>query len=492
MPRRFWNRLQLAAAMILLATAPAGISWAEPASAASAASASKTPKTPSVAKKARALIGNFESAGLGTVGIKALDLRTGKTLISHNAKTPMTPASNQKLLTSAFALARLGKNFRFVTAVCPVGKDLVLTGQADPLLGDPVLAAAKKTSIYADLDAWAARVRKAVGPTIEGDLLVRSRCPRQAGRHPDWAKRHWHQWYGAPVSDLNFHNNCFDVIFVKQGKRIVPSVTPGAPGFIQYVNRTKPGKKHLWDLRCNADDSTVEVRGTVKSTSTDPLSLPMNDPALTLGRVFASRLARAGVTIKGTVRRVDARDLSLAGVKPLATTKTPIAAVLTRANQRSLNMAAEAIFLRAGDGTWLGSAKKMHDTLVKTFALDPAGLTVRDGSGLSNKNRVSPANLAALLQQVATRNYGPMFLGSLPRNGINGTLKTRLRNEPYRGRLAAKTGYIAGVVTLSGYILDAEGKPAIAFSLLVNKAKNVGHAKKLGNQLAAALIDAAK
>ena len=63
------------------------------------------------------------------------------------------------------------------------------------------------------------------------------------------------------------------------------------------------------------------------------------------------------------------------------------------------------------------------------------------------------------------------FLASLPKPG-EGTLNTLLPKLPadQKARLRLKSGSMDGVLCYSGYVLDEEGKPARAFSLMVNGA----------------------
>jgi D-alanyl-D-alanine carboxypeptidase/D-alanyl-D-alanine-endopeptidase (penicillin-binding protein 4) len=422
-----------------------------------------------------------------TVGLAIVELPSGETLYEHNAGKALVPASNQKVLTTAVALHRLGRDFAFTTALCRLGEDLVVTGDADPTLGDPVLAARHERSIYADLDRWSARVRKLAGATIDGSLLMRSRIAPQKLWNPDWTARDRSRHYGAPVADLNFHNNCYDVTFQRDEKtaRIVPVVQP-ASAFIDVDDQLRRGKRHTWRLIPAAGDAAVILKGTVRSTSRFPLSVPCDDPPLLLGRVLLDRLRRAGVEVKGGVRRVSPDAIDMNGATLLAGTRTPLPQVLARANKRSLNMAAEALLLRAGDGTWKGSARQMRQTLLEDFGFADS-LVVRDGSGLSDHNRVAPRDLARLLVRMAGREDFDVFLASLPRNGIDGTMKRRLRTGVPPGRIAAKTGYIAGASALSGYVLDADGRPQLAFSMIVNG--TTAGASNLANRVAAALGD---
>ena len=140
-----------------------------------------------------------------------------------------------------------------------------------------------------------------------------------------------------------------------------------------------------------------------------------------------------------------------------------------RMNKHSLNMAAECVLLRAGDGTWDGSSKLMADALVEAFGLKAGSLTVRDGSGLSAGNRVSPSAMTAVLTGALQRDDWSVFVNTLPLAGVEGRMARRLTDPPYRGRVLAKTGYIFGAQCLSGYILTEDNTVAMAYSVLVNK-----------------------
>ena len=100
------------------------------------------------------------------IGVSIVDIKTTKSVYSHNSNTALIPASNQKLLTTAFALERLGVNFKFRTKVLQLGDNIVIVGDFDPTLGDPIIAAAKKKRIYHALDIWAADLKKNTGNVL--------------------------------------------------------------------------------------------------------------------------------------------------------------------------------------------------------------------------------------------------------------------------------------------------------------------------------------
>jgi len=63
--------------------------------------------------------------------------------------------------------------------------------------------------------------------------------------------------------------------------------------------------------------------------------------------------------------------------------------------------------------------------------------------------------------------YGDVFRDSLPVAGVDGTLQSRMKGTAAAGNLRAKTGTLAHVVTLSGYVTSVAGEPLV-FSILLN------------------------
>ncbi len=435
------------------------------------------------------LVAAYEKPSRATVGVSAVDLRTGRGLLSVRAARPFTPASNQKLLTSAFILARYGGDYAFATHVYRRGDNVVVVGGYDPTLGDPVLAAEGERSIYAELDRWAAAAAGSFGERAVRDIELSSPAEKASPRHPDWPEDQYGRWYAAPAGALNFHNNCIDVFF-EAGKTEAKPVLSPRSRYVAVVNKVKLGKRNLWSLRTADGGATVVLTGTVTGEKSWPLSVPVPQPAMLLGRVLADRLAAKGVRVAGSLRRVGPIPAT-ADMTPLCTTSRPLAVVMARANKRSLNMAAECMLLCAGDGTWAGSAKLMAEGLVRAYAVRAGEIAPVDGSGLSCGNRVSPAAMTTVLAGVVARPDGAVLLRSLPVSGVDGTLARRLGGPGRRGRVAAKTGYIAGVSCLSGYVLDASGAPAVAFAVLVNDVPpgQAWQAKQLEDQVAAALVE---
>ena len=75
---------------------------------------------------------------------------------------------------------------------------------------------------------------------------------------------------------------------------------------------------------------------------------------------------------------------------------------------------------------------------------------------------------ATLLLWMARQPRGDAFRKTLAVGGVDGTLEKRFTGTDVRGRVFAKTGYIAGVRSLSGYLLTKQGR-WLAASFLFNR-----------------------
>ena len=434
-----------------------------------AASAAPAREPPSLQERVAALVGTYQKQYGGSVGVSVVELPRRRPWVAIRDQTLLTPASNQKLLATAAALVRLGAGFQFQTRVYVLADGSVFVcGDYDPTLGDGRLAAAAGESRTAGLDRWAAAIRAALPTGPPKQILLEDSPDPRTYRHPDWPDAEGRHGYAARVSRLNFNNNCWDVSFTVRAGRVHPHVFP-VSRLVRVVNETRVGPKHLWRLTGNGDDSVLRLRGTIQRTTPDALSVAARIPALLLGRALAERLVRAGIAFDGPVRIVPPvapGQVTLAGSTEVCVARTPLAHAMRRANIDSLNMAAECLFLRSGDGTWAGSAKIMAETLTRTYGVEAGQLVVRDGGGLSRKNRVSPAAMTAVLCGVAAGPNAAAFLDSLAISGRQGTLSGRMKD--LAGRVRGKTGYLRGVCGLSGYVLDTSGQVRAAFSMTAN------------------------
>src|SRR5690349_19242920 len=81
-------------------------------------------------------------------------------IFASNAKTPLIPASNLKLITTAAALDRFGPDFKFRTHLLLKGEDLYLVGDGDPTLGDAEMLKPLGWDVTTIFTIWADELKK--------------------------------------------------------------------------------------------------------------------------------------------------------------------------------------------------------------------------------------------------------------------------------------------------------------------------------------------
>jgi D-alanyl-D-alanine carboxypeptidase/D-alanyl-D-alanine-endopeptidase (penicillin-binding protein 4) len=85
-------------------------------------------------------------------------------------------------------------------------------------------------------------------------------------------------------------------------------------------------------------------------------------------------------------------------------------------------------------------------------------LVLENGSGLSRTERISAANMAALLQAAWKSPLMPEFVSSLPVVAADGTMKKRMRFERVAGSAHIKTGLLNEARAMAGYVTGRTGK----------------------------------
>jgi D-alanyl-D-alanine carboxypeptidase/D-alanyl-D-alanine-endopeptidase (penicillin-binding protein 4) len=408
-------------------------------------------------------------------------------LFSHDATLPLGPASNCKLLTTSAAFEKYGPAATFKTFLYQVGPDLLLVGGGDPGLGDAKICAAAGTTPTAAFEQWAATLKKA-GITQYRDLIVDDRIFDSQWTHPNWPADQTLDWYAAPIAGLNFNANCLDWTPKLTPQGVALELMPPT-SYVSITIKATKGPATKVSLLRPANSNKFELRGTVASSGSTPYSVPIYDPGLWTGTILADTLAHAGISASGHIRRPQADERFPQGTL-LATHETPLLAVLERANTNSLNMMAECLCKRLGydatgkPGSWANGTAAV-EAYAASLGVRPEWVSLDDGSGLSNKNKVAARAFTTVLAHVAARPDGNQFLATLAVPGDDGTLIRRFKGLSVAPHVQAKTGHITGVSALSGYILLPTRR--FAFSILVNKYQ--GNVNPLQDQICQALYD---
>ncbi|MFH1297279.1 MAG: D-alanyl-D-alanine carboxypeptidase/D-alanyl-D-alanine-endopeptidase [Bacteroidota bacterium] len=99
--------------------------------------------------------------------------------------------------------------------------------------------------------------------------------------------------------------------------------------------------------------------------------------------------------------------------------------------------------------------------------VDMTGAHLADGSGRRYDNFLTARQLVDILYYQTTAPTFGAFYSSLPLAGISGTLRGTLNGTIAEGKIRAKTGTLAAIKTLAGYVSTISGRKLI-FVIIVN------------------------
>lgn len=444
-------------------------------------------------------------------GVLAISLDRGDTLVAINATTPLVPASNVKLLTTAAALHYLGSDFTYRTFLmtdAPISDgvlegDLVLYGT-----GDPALSWRFSESRTAVLESLADSIA-AMGVTqVKGSIVGDASYFSGDGRHPGWDPRDRDDWFAAPATALSFNENVVTLRVVPEETDAQPSVLTipnGALAGVPIINRSTTvagGADRALRIGRPEPESPITVWGTIRTGSRDQWRLvTVDDPPKYAAAMLERALADRGIVVTGPTRaELDPSRSLLGGAKEwtagegpkiLATHHSPpLVELLAVTNQESHNLYAELILktlgrLVEGDGSYEGGSRAVTRFLTEWVGVDPEDVKLVDGSGLARANLVSPGAFVSALAYMSESDHWDALWESLPEAGRRGGLR-RMNRSPAAANLRAKTGTLSNVSALSGQLTTLEGE-RVAFSILQNDVPSRGAAKSLEDRLSVRL-----
>lgn len=403
-------------------------------------------------------------------GVKAVDLATGRTLVSINSGRLFRPASNTKLFTTAFALSRLGPEHVTHTVVtCEtapdqagrIGGDLTLLGGGDPTL---------------KLGGLADRVVAAGVRAIDGDIIGDDTAYEWEPYPEGWTIDDSTWDYGAPVSALALNDNVFRLTLspgpAASGAPLA-ALTPASDS-ITIDNRVRWSTSGERDIAVERGEGWLRISGTMPRRSV-VLLLAGGDPALNAARALREALLQRGVAVRGRAvarhRRRGEEAPGRRGIELARIASPPLLEVLRTINKDSQNLYAEMVLreaARAGSGgTGRADALEGRKAFLAELGISEAECALKDGSGLARQNVVTPNAIVTLLERMHGSKDRDAWLSLLPTGGKDGTLASRFGGSANARRIRAKTGTLDGVSALSGYADRARGG-RIAFSILVN------------------------
>jgi len=392
----------------------------------------RTPRGPVTAILSRTVLGKLADSVVTDPkfrtahwGMLIVDAASGDTLYSRNAGKLFMPASNQKILTGATALAQLGPDFRFTTRFATRGEvrngvlegDLIVVGRGDPSFSD-AMRGDYRNAFREMADSLAAR----------GVRQINGALRRGGNAFPDSSFG-----YGWEIDDLTeSYGAVVDELFVNEG-----------------FFKTR---------RTNARGDSITAEVSIREPATEFLD--------------ALRSALAEKQIGAIGASFPHAFVPDSGLRTLFSLRSPpLSAILPVMEKPSQNQIAELLFKTlALEKTGVGSADsavKVIERQLLAWGAEKDGFAVRDGSGLSRHDYVTPGTILKVLDAMRQHKDFKVFYDALPIAGVDGTIASRMKGTAAERNVHAKTGTVDKARSLSGYVTTANGR-LLMFSFLCN------------------------
>jgi len=420
----------------------------------------------------------------------AIDVSNRSVYREINSHLALTPASTLKPFTSGAALALLGSDFRFLTAISLGGLisdtgtlegNLYIEGGGDPTLGSP------RFESGTDLDSLFQDILMMLNArgitTIRGAVIADPSIFEEMPVITSWQYEDIGNHYGAGAAGISVFDNRVTFIF-EPGTRVGDSVriagTRPAVPYLQMINEVTTGPRGSGD-RVNVYGAPFShhrwLRGTVPAgVRTFEVGGTLPDPPFHAAFALHNYLANNGIIITNppttTLQMRWMGKTDTLKRYPIATHLSPtLEEIVWWVNLRSINLYAEALVRMTGTVTGNDGSTDAGLKGITTYwhrkGVDLSGMDLKDGSGLSRKNKITTATLAQALAIYHSEPEWETFYNSFPVGGESGTISNRFRRGAARGNLRAKSGTLEHVRAFSGYATTTSGR-TLAFSLIVN------------------------
>jgi serine-type D-Ala-D-Ala carboxypeptidase/endopeptidase (penicillin-binding protein 4) len=143
---------------------------------------------------------------------------------------------------------------------------------------------------------------------------------------------------------------------------------------------------------------------------------------------------------------------------------------------------------RYGDPATLEKGASVIAEWSRERGFDLSGVDIDNGSGLSRSTHITVLQMAKILSAAYHSTFAPEYLASFPLAGMDGTLRSRMKNSP-AGSVRLKTGHLDGVSGVAGYVTASTGKTFVLVSLVNNVRADFGAAEPVHAALAAWILN---
>ena len=404
------------------------------------------------------------------IGIYFRNLDTKQDKFNLHINRKFIPASTTKLFTAYAALSYLGADFQYKTTVLSdhsVSKKGVLSGNLYlKFSGDSTLS-------YQDLETMISSIKVSV---IEGDLVIDDSLFDKYTTSPGGST--WDDTpfcYAAPKSAFIIDSNCSKAQMWPNDKiGRIANLDIADPSILKITNTVTTVRPK--DTPCPyrseyLGDNSYAVYGCMFNDMKEPvrLNFALPDNRLMAKGYIEKILQTLGIKLNGNVKFAKVSDKKVLYIHRSPLLRDIVIPVI----HDSLNLASTSLFKYMGhqytgqQGSDEAGEYMMRDFLRKQ-GLKSEDISLKDGSGESRYNLVTPKVFVDFMEKVYFSKVGKEFLAAIPHCGSNSTLKYRNVDLKYNKDIYAKTGSMKNVSSLVGYYLPGGNGTKYVFAIMVN------------------------
>ena len=391
----------------------------------------------------------------GCVSVSIKSLESKKTVYELNQNVPMPPASIQKLVTTIPAVKTLGNDYKFETKLYKdtEGNYLIVLG-ADPYLQSK------------DLKTLTKKMQTEVKSVSIDDTIIDKM---------EWGEG-W-QWDDdinplmPKFSAYNLDRNTIRIFLEPTEQNAPANVIFDKEYPTTFINQVITGDTTSYKVEKKSYETPdiITAEGVINKTVT--ITLPVNSPK----KYFKLRLTDALIDNEKSFDGIYHTKKLNKNYYFVDKVTHSISSAKNDILKNSDNYVSETVFKLAGGkfkkctGSFQ-AGKEMFDEYCKKQNLDNSQINIVDASGVS-KNNLMISDFMTDFLIINREELEPVMATS-----GEGTLTDRLLY--LKGNLLAKTGTLANVSALTGYIATQNGHK-YAFCIMIQDSKSSTKNKKL-------------
>lgn len=369
----------------------------------------------------------------GITGLVVSEAGNGKVLCSYNGNQYFVPASNAKILTLYAVLKVMGDSLP-LARYTQTDSTLTLWGCANPAFLHP----------YFTSESVLSQLRR----LARGKKVLLSNSHTSLSRFgPGWMWDDYAGYYQPELSSFPLYGNC---VFVKKDStqlRIEPSYLMEGMPVSTDINRIQRQEYSNRFTMPASLDTIVQFRQEIPYFLADSVNL------ILLSSLLGTPISHSRDTLPDDALTLNSVERDT---------------VCRRMMQVSDNMLADHLLLSCGmaltDSLDLARGiERFQKMYFQHWKEMPSWV---DGSGLSRYNLCTPNQLISILDSLYKFVPREKLFSMMAQGGKTGTLKKFYAGEP-SPYVFAKTGSMAGVYNLSGYVRAKSGK-WLVFSCMSN------------------------